>query len=161
MTWQCFTSLKYNAIPRKIIAVESSSSPYVFKELNLYGKCRKKVSQQHLLTSVLNKGCTENVGSFFFYLGFLSRTFPIHRTAVEGGSVLFYSSLPLRTASQALKHQPSDYCRERLLQGTHLYTQQQDLNQELLVSEYKSLTAKLRALNFHCFCFRSSCPEVF
>ena len=104
MTWQCFTSVKYNAIPRKIIAVETSSSPYVFKELNLYGKCRKKVSQQHLLTSVLNKSCTENVGSFFFYLGFLSRTFPIHRTAVEGGSILFYSSLPLRTASQALKH---------------------------------------------------------
>lgn len=104
MTWQCFTSIKYNEISRKIIAVEGSSAPYVFKELNLYDKYRKKVSKQHLLTSGLNKGCTENVGSFFFCLGFLSRTLPIHRTAEKGGSVLFYSSLPLRPASQALRH---------------------------------------------------------
>ena len=58
MTWQCFTSIKYNEISRKIIAVEGSSSPYVFKELNLYDKYRKKVSKQHLLTSGLNKGFT-------------------------------------------------------------------------------------------------------
>ena len=32
---------------------------------------------------------------FFFYLGFLSRTFTIHGTVGEGGGYLFNSSLPL------------------------------------------------------------------
>ena len=43
-------------------------------------------------------------GYFFFYLGFLSRTFTIHRTAGEGGGYLFNSSLPLPPASQTLRH---------------------------------------------------------
>ena len=42
--------------------------------------------------------------TFFFYLGFLSRTFTIHRTAGEGGGYFFNSSLPLPAASQALRH---------------------------------------------------------
>ena len=41
---------------------------------------------------------------FFFYLGFLSRTFTNHRTAGEGGGRFFNSSLPLPPASQALRH---------------------------------------------------------
>ena len=41
---------------------------------------------------------------FFFYLGFLSRTFTIHRTAGEGGGYLFNSSLPLPPASRTLRH---------------------------------------------------------
>ena len=41
---------------------------------------------------------------FFFYLGFLSRTFTIHGTTGEGGGYLFNSSLPLPPASQALRH---------------------------------------------------------
>ena len=41
---------------------------------------------------------------FFFYLGFLSCTFMIHRTAGEGGGYLFNSSLPLLPASQTLRH---------------------------------------------------------
>ena len=41
---------------------------------------------------------------FFFYLGFLSRTFTIHGTAWEGEGYLFNSSLPLPPASQALRH---------------------------------------------------------
>ena len=41
---------------------------------------------------------------FFFYLGFLSRTFTIHGTAGEGGGYLFNSSLPLPPASQTLRH---------------------------------------------------------
>ena len=40
----------------------------------------------------------------FFYLGFLSRTFTVHRTAGEGGGHLFNSSLPLPPASQTLRH---------------------------------------------------------
>ena len=39
----------------------------------------------------------------FFYLGFLSRTFTIHRTAVEGAGYLFDSSLPLPHGSQTLR----------------------------------------------------------
>ena len=43
----------------------------------------------------------ENLGHiFFFYLGFLSRTFMIHRTAGEGGGYFFNPSLPLPPASQ-------------------------------------------------------------
>ena len=79
---------------------------------------------------------------FFFYLGFLSRTFSIHGTAGEGGGYLFNSSLPLPPASQALRHQPGDCCR----QLTSAHSQQLDSNRELLVSERKSLTTKLRAL---------------
>ena len=41
---------------------------------------------------------------FFFYLGFLSRTFTIHGTAGEGGGYLFNSSLPPPPASQTLRH---------------------------------------------------------
>ena len=48
----------------------------------------------------------------FFYLGLLSRTFTIHRTAGEGGSYFFKSSLPLPPAPQTLRHEPNDYCRE-------------------------------------------------
>ena len=36
---------------------------------------------------------------FFFYLGFLSRTFTIHSTPGEGGGYLFNSFLPLPPAS--------------------------------------------------------------
>ena len=41
---------------------------------------------------------------FFFYLGFLSRTFTIHRTVGEGGGYLFNSSLPFPPALQTLIH---------------------------------------------------------
>ena len=42
--------------------------------------------------------------SFFFCLGFLSRTFTIHRTVGEGGEYLCNSSLPLSHASQTSRH---------------------------------------------------------
>ena len=44
------------------------------------------------------------VNVFFFYLGFLSRTFSNHRTAGEGGGHFFDSSLPLPPASRTLRH---------------------------------------------------------
>ena len=50
---------------------------------------------------------------FFFYMGFLTQTFMIHRTAGEGGGYLFNSSIPLSPTSQTLRHCPSNYCRER------------------------------------------------
>ena len=77
----------------------------------------------------------------FLQLGFLSRTFTIHRTAGEGGGYLFKSSLPLPLSSQTLRHQSGDYCREL----TSAHSQNPDSNQELLVTECKSLTTKLRA----------------
>ena len=50
--------------------------------------------------------------SFFFHLGFLSRTFTIHRTTEEGEGYLFNSSLLLLALLQTLKHKPDDYNRE-------------------------------------------------
>ena len=79
---------------------------------------------------------------FLFYLGFLSRTFTIHRAAVEGGGYFFQSSLPLPPASQTLRHQSGDCCREL----TSAHSQQPDSNREPLVSERKSLITKLRSL---------------
>ena len=42
--------------------------------------------------------------SIFFYSGFLSWTFTIHRTAVEAGGYFINSSLSFSPASQILKH---------------------------------------------------------
>ena len=40
----------------------------------------------------------------FYYLGFLVRTFAIHRTAWEGRDISLKSSLTLPPASQTLRH---------------------------------------------------------
>ena len=77
------------------------------------------------------------------YLGFLSQPFMNHRTAGEGGGHFCNSSLPLPPASQALRNQPGNYCRQ--LTSTH--RQQPDSNRGPLVSERKSLTTKPRALS--------------
>ena len=74
--------------------------------------------------------------TFFSYLGFLSRTFTNHRNAGERGGHFINSSLPLPTASQTLRHQLGNYCRE-LISG---HSQQPDPNGEPLVSERKLLT---------------------
>ena len=41
---------------------------------------------------------------FFFYLGFISRTFTNHRTAGKWAGYFFNSSVPLSPASQTLRH---------------------------------------------------------
>ena len=41
---------------------------------------------------------------FFFYLGFLSRTFTNYRTAAEAGGHFFNFSLPLSPSSRSLRH---------------------------------------------------------
>ena len=90
---------------------------------------------------------------FFFYLVFLSRPFTNHRTAGEGGGHFFNSLLPLPPASQTLRHQPGDYCRE-LTSG---HSQQPDSNHEALVSKRKSLTTKVRVLGLiQIFCYISN-----
>ena len=45
-------------------------------------------------------------------MGFLSQIFTIHRIAGEGVDFLFNSSVTLSPASQVLKHQMGDCCRE-------------------------------------------------
>ena len=65
------------------------------------------------LTVKINKVWNlKSIKVFFFYLGFLSWTFTIRRTAEEKGGYLFNSPLPLPPASQTVKHYPGDYCRE-------------------------------------------------
>ena len=57
------------------------------------------------ISALRSKNLLDKYDFFFFpYLGFLSRTFTIHRTAGEGGGYLFNSSLPLPPASQTLRH---------------------------------------------------------
>ena len=46
--------------------------------------------------------CETDIKHFFFYLGFLSRTLTIHRTAGEGEGLFFNSSLPLPPALQTM-----------------------------------------------------------
>ena len=50
--------------------------------------------------------------NLFFYLDFFSGTFTDHRTSMQGSGHFFNSSLPLPPASQKLRHQSGDYCRE-------------------------------------------------
>ena len=80
----------------------------------------------------------------FFLSGFVSQTFMNHRTARKGGGHSINSSLPLPTASQTLRHQQGDYCRELTSENS----QQPDFSQEPLFSECKLLTTKLRGTYF-------------
>ena len=59
-------------------------------------------------------------------LVFHSRTFSIHMAAEEGERYLFNSSLPFPPATQTLRHQPGDCCREL----TSSHRQQSDSNRE-------------------------------
>ena len=79
------------------------------KELSvqIIGKfCRKFliVTIAFMITKTLMRCMSIDRKIFFFYLGFLSRTFTNHRTAGEGGGHFSNSSLPLPPASQALRH---------------------------------------------------------
>ena len=74
------------------------------KELSvkIIGKfCRKFliVTIAFMVTKTLMRCMSIDRKIFFFYLGFLSRTFTNHRTAGEGGGHFFNSSLPLSPAS--------------------------------------------------------------
>ena len=81
--------------------------------------------------------------TLFFYLGYLLRTFMIHRTVGEGEGYLINTSLQLPPASQTLRHYPGDYCRG--LNSAH--SQQPDSNREPLVSEPQSLTTKTEIIS--------------
>ena len=66
-----------------------------------------------MLLKILEKGeALKSFGLrsiFSFYLGFLSQTFIIPRTAGEGGGYFFNFSLPLPPASWTLRHELGDY----------------------------------------------------
>ena len=85
---------------------------------------------------------------FFFLSGFSFTNIHYLQDSRGRGGYLFNSSLLLPPASQTLRYQPGDYCREL----TSVRSQQPDSNREPLVSEYKPLTGKLRA---HEYCGNS------
>ena len=77
-----------------------------------FSKKKKAVSPKlvnDLYFRFLTNCFTDFWTTFLFYLGSLSWTFMIHRTAEEEGGYLFYSSLALPHASQIIRHQHGDY----------------------------------------------------
>ena len=109
--------------------------------------CKKKVTKnlgllyhaKHLLDNDSLKTIYFFMLIFFFYLGFLLRTFTNHQTTGEGGGHDFNSSLPLPPTSETIRHQQGDYFR----QLTSAHSQQPDPSRELLVSKRKPLATKL------------------
>ena len=81
---------------------------------------------------------------FFFLSGFSFTNIHYLQDSRGRGGYLFNSSLPLPPASQTLRYQPGDYCREL----TSAHSQQPHSNREPLVSERKSLTTKLMYIIF-------------
>ena len=95
--------------------------------------------------------------NFFFYLGFLSRKFAIHK-AGEGEGYLFNFFLPPPPTSQTL-----DISRAITTESSPLHiVSKRGSNWEILISERKSLTTKLRALwncNTNPYLLSSLCPK--
>ena len=77
---------------------------------------------------------------FFFYLGFLSGKFTIHRTGEEGKCYLFNSSLPLPPGSQTLTHQLSGYCRDII----SAHSQQLSVNQTFVATDMAMNQMRIR-----------------
>ena len=68
-----------------------------------------------ILVYFASGGCVDDVvnnRTFFSYLSFPSQTFTNYRTAGEERRHFFNCSLPFLPASQTLRHQPDNYCRE-------------------------------------------------
>ena len=55
----------------------------------------------------------------FIYLSFISQTFTILRTVGEEGDYLFNSYILIPTASQKLRYQSGNYCREFISALSH------------------------------------------
>ena len=80
---------------------------------------------------------------FLFLSGFSFMNIHESQTAREVGGHFFNPSLTPATASQTLKHQPMDYCREIISADS----QQPNSNREPLASERKLLTIKLPTIS--------------
>ena len=125
--------------------ITSPKTKQILKKANNHLRAferRKKLWVEGNIEGLLYEAMTIQKRFFFSIQVFLSRTFTNHRTAGEGGGHFLNSSLPLPPASQTLRHQPGDCCRE----FTSAHSQQPDSSRKPLVSESKSLTTKLRAL---------------
>ena len=125
--------------------ITSPKTKQILKKANNHLRAferRKKLWVEGNIEGLLYEAMTIQKRFFFSIQVFLSRTFTNHRTAGEGGGHFLNSSLPLPPASQTLRHQPGDCCREL----TSAHSQQPDSSRKPLVSESKSLTTKLRAL---------------
>ena len=88
--------------------------------------------------------------TFFFYLGFLSETFTNHRTAGEGEGISLTPHYHFHPIHRHLEISRA-FATERSL------LQQPFSNREPLVSERKSLTTILRALDQYTGCILSFC----
>ena len=92
--------------PTYRLAKISEIEAYFLDEIDTREKLAKKIKRFSTITAVLDTSLITttaitggiSIFFFFFYLGFLSRTFTIHGTAGEGGGYLFNSSLPLPPA---------------------------------------------------------------
>ena len=74
-------------------------------DVRIEEKEKEKVEKyQDLKKEIRRLWKLRNVEIFFFYEGFLSRTFTNNRTAGEGERHFFNSSLPLPSTSQTLRH---------------------------------------------------------
>ena len=125
--------------------ITSPKTKQILKKANNHLRAferRKKLWVEGNIEGLLYEAMTIQKRFFFSIQVFLSRTFTNHRTAGKGGGHFLNSSLPLPPASQTLRHQPGDCCREL----TSAHSQQPDSSRKPLVSESKSLTTKLRAL---------------
>ena len=105
----------------------------------------KLFSQGSIKLYNLSKNEKKNLfwGNFFFFFPSGFSFTNIHESQDCWGRrrrFFFNSLLLLPPASQTLRHQPGDNCRER----TSADSKQPDSNREPLVSERKSLTTKLR-----------------
>ena len=85
----------------------------------------------------------QKIENFFFYLGFLSRTFTIRRTQVDRRDNKSSSLSPLYLFHALHRLLPCDYCREL----TAPHSQQPSSSWEPLISERKSPTTKLCTKN--------------
>ena len=81
----------------------------------------------------------------YFLSGFSFTNILESQDAGKGVGHFINSSLPLPLASQALSHQPDDYCREL----TSAHSQQPESNQEPFVSERKSLTTNITLITLN------------
>ena len=116
---------KVSEIDRKISQIDKKEPDNTFTDsmrsmIDSLSKSINKISEIDDYISQINNKFTGNMRSmisslsppineileifFFFYLGFLLRTFTNHRTAGEGGGHFFNSSLPLPPASQTIGH---------------------------------------------------------
>ena len=76
-------------------------------EIKVFSEITKKISIWYSKTQKRSQKSIRSIAVgliFFFYLGFLSRTFTIHRTSGEGGAYLFDSSVTLPPALQTRRH---------------------------------------------------------